>query len=164
MHLHHDHVGHGDHAHEHNHTHTHEHTHDGVSHSHEHDHAHSHEHSHPHEHDHLHEQGHEHHHHHHGHDHDHHHHHHHHDHDHTCSGECSGCGSHCEHTPMEELLALMKYMANHNTAHANELAALAKQLQQAGSTMAYEQVMAAVSDYEKGNLRLQTVLASLEVK
>ena len=164
MHLHHDHVGHGDHAHEHNHTHTHEHTHDGVSHSHEHDHAHSHEHGHPHEHDHLHEQGHEHHHHHHGHDHDHHHHHHHHDHDHACSGECSGCGSHCEHTPMEELLALMKYMANHNTAHANELAALAKQLQQAGSTMAYEQVMAAVSDYEKGNLRLQTVLASLEVK
>ena len=162
MHLHHDHVGHGDHAHEHNHTHTHEHTHDGVSHSHEHDHAHSHEHGHPHEHDHLHEQGHEHHHHHH--DHDHHHHHHHHDHDHACSGECSGCGSHCEHTPMEELLALMKYMANHNTAHANELAALAKQLQQAGSTMAYEQVMAAVSDYEKGNLRLQTVLASLEVK
>ena len=162
MHLHHDHVGHGDHAHEHNHTHTHEHTHDGVSHSHEHDHAHSHEHGHPHEHDHLHEHGHAHH---HNHDHhDHHHHHHHHDHDHACSGECSGCGSHCEHTPMEELLALMKYMANHNTAHANELAALAKQLQQAGSTMAYEQVMAAVSDYEKGNLRLQTVLASLEVK
>ena len=158
MHLHHDHLGHGDHAHEHNHTHTHEHTHDGVSHSHEHDHQHTHEHGHPHEHDHLHEQGHEHH-----HDHDHHH-HHHHDHDHACSGECGGCGSHCEHTPMEELLALMKYMANHNTAHANELAALAKQLQQAGSTMAYEQVMAAVSDYEKGNLRLQTVLASLEVK
>lgn len=156
MHLHHDHLGHGDHAHEHNHTHTHEHTHDGVSHSHEHDHAHSHEHGHPHEHDHLHEQGHEHH-----HDHDHHH---HHDHDHACSGECGGCSSHCEHTPMEELLALMKYMANHNTAHANELAALAKQLQQAGSTVAYEQVMAAVSDYEKGNLRLQTVLASLEVK
>ena len=65
---------------------------------------------------------------------------------------------------MEELFALMKYMANHNTAHANELAALAKQLQQAGSTMAYEQVMAAVSDYEKGNMRLQAVLASLEVK
>ena len=157
MHLDHNHIG-DHHAHDHSHTHTHEHTHDGVSHSHEHDHAHSHEHGHPHEHDHLHEQGHEHH-----HDHDHHH-HHHHDHDHACSGECGGCGSHCEHTPMEELLALMKYMANHNTAHANELAALAKQLQQAGSTMAYEQVMAAVSDYEKGNLRLQTVLASLEVK
>ena len=63
---------------------------------------------------------------------------------------------------MEELLALMKYMANHNAAHANELAALAKQLEAAGSHMAYEQVMAAVSDYEKGNLRLSAVLASLE--
>ena len=30
--------------------------------------------------------------------------------------------------------------------------------------MAYEQVMAAVSDYEKGNMRLQAVLAALEVK
>ena len=65
---------------------------------------------------------------------------------------------------MEELTALMKYMANHNAAHANELAALAQQLKQAGNPMAYEQVMAAVSDYEKGNLRLSAVLASLEVK
>ena len=65
---------------------------------------------------------------------------------------------------MEELLALMKYMAGHNASHANELAALAQQLQQAGQTMAFEQVMAAVSDYEKGNMRLQAVLAALEVK
>ncbi len=65
---------------------------------------------------------------------------------------------------MEELTALMRYMANHNTAHANELAQLAQQLKQAGNAMAYEQVMAAVSDYEKGNLRLSAVLASLEVK
>ena len=147
MHEHHHHHDH-DHDHEHHHTHTHEHTHDGVAHSHAHDHAHTHEHGHPHDHEHLHEHG----------------HHHHHDHDHACSGECGGCGSNCQHTPMEELFALMKYMANHNTAHADELAALAKQLQQAGSTMAYEQVMAAVSDYEKGNMRLQAVLASLEVK
>lgn len=65
---------------------------------------------------------------------------------------------------MEELVALMKYMAGHNASHANELSALARQLQQAGQTMAYEQVMAAVSDYEKGNMRLQAVLAALEVK
>ncbi len=63
---------------------------------------------------------------------------------------------------MEELLALMTYMANHNTAHANELANLAKQLHDMGSHAAYEQVMAAVSDYEKGNLRLRAVLASLK--
>ena len=65
---------------------------------------------------------------------------------------------------MEELLALMKYMAGHNASHANELAQLAVQLEKAGSHAAYEQVMAAVSDFEKGNMRLQAVLASLDVK
>ena len=63
---------------------------------------------------------------------------------------------------MEELVALMKYMANHNAAHANELAQLAQQFQIAGNPMAYEQVMAAVSDFEKGNMRLSMVLKSLE--
>ena len=97
--------------------------------------------------------------------HDHHDHHHHdHSHDHDCAGGCQGCQGQCEHTPMEELLALMKYMVGHNAAHAKELADLAIQLEKAGSHMAYEQVMAAVSDFEKGNLRLSTVLASLDVK
>ena len=108
---------------------------------------------------HFHDHDHEHHH----HDHDHHHHDHHH-HDHDCGGHCHECGDHCEHTPMEELLALMKYMVGHNAAHAKELADLAVQLEKAGSHVAYEQVMAAVSDFEKGNLRLSAVLASLDVK
>ena len=113
-----------------------------------------------HEHDHHHDHHHEHH-----HDHDHHHHHHHdHDHHHDCSGTCAGCTSACEHTPMDELLALMKYMTGHNAAHAKELADLAVQLEKAGAHTAYEQVMAAVSDFEKGNMRLSLVLASLDVK
>ena len=91
-----------------------------------------------------------------GHCHDHQDHHHHHDH---CDGHC-----HCQHTPMEELVALMKYMVGHNAAHARELAELADQLEKAGSHTAYEQVMAAVSDFEKGNMRLSVVLASLDVK
>ena len=62
---------------------------------------------------------------------------------------------------MEELLALMQYMVTHNAAHARELADLAIQLEKAGSHVAYEQVMAAVSDFETGNLRLSAVLASL---
>lgn len=104
---------------------------------------------------------HEHHHHeHHHHDHD----HHEHPHDHGCSGSCQGCASQCEHTPMEELMALMKYMAGHNAAHAKELADLAGQLQKIGNHAAYEQVMAAVSDFEKGNMRLSMVLASMEAK
>ncbi len=95
--------------------------------------------------------------------HDHHHHDHdHHHHDHDCGGDCGGCGGHCEHTPMEELVALMKYMVGHNASHAKELADLAAQLDKAGSHSAYEQVMAAVSDFEKGNMRLSVVLASLD--
>jgi len=53
-------------------------------------------------------------------------------------------------------------MVGHNAAHAKELADLASQLDKAGNHMAYEQVMAAVSDFEKGNLRLSMVLASLK--
>ena len=101
--------------------------------------------------------------HHHHHDHDHHD-HHHHDHDHGCSGSCQGCASQCEHTPMEELMALMRYMVGHNASHARELADLAGQLEKLGNRMAYEQVMAAVSDFEKGNMRLSMVLASIETK
>ena len=144
MHLHHDHIAGGHHDHGHSHTHSHEHTHDGVAHTHEHSHEHAHDHAHPHTHDHLHGEGHT------------------HDHSHECAGQCSSCAGGCAHTPMEELTALMKYMANHNAAHARELAALAAQLEKAGNHMAYEQVMAAVSDFEKGNLRLSVVLASLE--
>ena len=145
MHLDHDHVCGGHHDHSHEHTHTHEHTHDGVTHSHAHSHAHEHDHQHPHEHDHLH-----------GHDHA-----HDHSHDHNCSSDCSSCAG-CQHTPMEELTALMQYMANHNAAHARELAQLAAQLEKAGNHTAYEQVMAAVSDFEKGNMRLSVVLSSLK--
>ncbi len=143
MHLDHDHIAGGHHDHGHSHTHTHEHTHDGVAHTHEHAHEHSHDHSHPHDHDKLHGEGHA------------------HDHSHECSGQCQSCGSACSHTPMEELTALMKYMVSHNAAHARELAELAVQLDKAGNHPAYEQVMAAVSDFEKGNLRLSAILASL---
>ena len=148
MHLHHDHIGAHDHAH--THEHTHEHTHDGVAHTHAHTHEHTHAHGHDHEHthEHLHD---------HGHAHD-------HDHSHGCAGSCQGCATPCEHTPMEELAALMKYMVSHNAAHAKELADLAQQLQKAGDRAAYEQVMAAVSDFEKGNMRLSVVLSSLAVK
>jgi len=146
MHIHHDHVAGGGHDHAHEHTHSHEHTHDGVAHTHDHVHSHEHSHEHPHEHDHLHGEGHT------------------HDHSHGCAGSCGSCASQCSHTPMEELLALMKYMVGHNASHAKELADLAVQLENAGSHMAYEQVMAAVSDFEKGNMRLSMVLASLNEK
>ncbi|MBE5775776.1 MAG: cobalt transporter, partial [Clostridiales bacterium] len=97
-------------------------------------------------------------------DHGHHHHdheHHHHDHCHEgCGHDCQGCAN---VDPRQELIALMKYMVGHNTAHANELAQLAGKLKDMGENMAYDQVMQAVSDFEKGNMRLSTVLAALNV-
>ena len=136
MHIHHDHVGGGHHHHDHDHEchcHDHEHEHDHECHCHDHEHEHDHE-SHCHDHE--------------------------HEHEHHCHGGCQG---HChEHTPMEELAALMRYMVSHNTAHANELAQLAEKLKEAGNPVAFEQVMAAVSDFEKGNMRLSLVLASLK--
>ena len=69
----------------------------------------------------------------------------------------------CGGDPRAELIAMMKYMVNHNTAHANELAGLAKQLQALGDNTAFEQVMAAVSDFEKGNMRLSAVLAAMNI-
>ena len=142
MHIDHDHIPGGSHSHEH--SHTHEHTHDGVAHTHEHAHSHEHGHTHPHDHEHLHDHNHA------------------HDHSHDCTGSCSGCASKCEHTPMEELMALMNYMVGHNAAHAKELADLATQLEKVGQHAAFEQVMAAVSDFEKGNMRLSMVLAGLK--
>lgn len=126
----------------HEHSHSHEHSHDGVTHTHEHVHSHHHEgEEHSHSHAHLH-------------DHD-----HAHDHSHGCDHACGSCGG-CD--PMHETLALMQYMVNHNAAHARELADLAKKLEELGNTAAAQQVLAAVSEFEKGNLRLSVVLASLK--
>ena len=115
--------------------HEHAHTHDGVTHTHSHHHHHDHDHDHTHDHDHHH---------------------------HECApSACASCGG-CQHSPKEELMALMKYMVNHNAAHANELAELARKLGDMGDKTAYEQVMLAVSDFEKGNLRLSTILAAMQ--
>ena len=119
-----------------------DHEHEGA-HEHVHTHADGTTHSHPHTHDHDHEHS--------------------HPHSHGCeTTNCASCGGCGEHTPKEELVALMKYMVNHNTAHANELAELAKKLGDLGDKTAYEQVMLAVSDFEKGNLRLSTILAAMQ--
>ena len=124
-------------------------------HHHDHDYMHTHGIAHTHDHDHEH----------HHHDHDHEHHHHDHDHHHCeghegCGHDCAGCAS---VDPKQEIMALMKYMVGHNTAHANELAQLAGKLKEMGENVAYDQVMQAVSDFEKGNMRLSTVLAALNV-
>ncbi len=82
-----------------------------------------------------------------------------HEHAHDCAHDCQTCGG-CD--PMQETVALMQYMVNHNAAHARELEALAKKLGELGNAAASEQVLAAVSEFEKGNVRLAAVLASLK--
>ena len=66
--------------------------------------------------------------------------------------------------PMEEMLALMGYMVRHNDAHAQELAELAQQLQAAGKTQAYKQIMDAVSDFDMVNAKLEAVLVALSAE
>ena len=131
----HEHSHDGGHSHAHAHEHSHPHTHaDGVTHTHPHEHVHEH----PHGHDHAHG---------------------------GCPG-AAGCNSDCKNCDMDpraEIVALMQYMVNHNAAHANELAQLAGRLKEVGDATACEQVMQAVSDFEKGNMRLSTVLAALNV-
>ena len=67
-------------------------------------------------------------------------------------------------TPMEELLALMKYMVQHNDAHAQELAELADQLRGAGKAHAYKKLMDAVADFDMANARLDAVFSELNLE
>lgn len=69
--------------------------------------------------------------------------------------------SHDASTPMDEMLALMRFMVAHNDAHAQELAELADQLQAAGKNRAYAQIMDAVTDFDMVNAKLDAVLKSL---
>jgi len=67
-------------------------------------------------------------------------------------------------TPLEELLALMKFMVSHNDAHAQELAELAGQLKDAGRNRAYYQIMDAVSNFDMVNAQLDAVVKELSVE
>ena len=66
--------------------------------------------------------------------------------------------------PMDETLALMKYMVSHNDAHAQELAELADRLQAAGKDRAYRNLMNAVADFDIANAQLEGVLKELSAE
>ena len=73
-----------------------------------------------------------------------------------------GGHSHCDNdTPMEELLALMKYMVTHNDAHAQEMAELAGKIRDAGKFSAYKKIMDAVADFDILNAKFDAVLKEL---
>lgn len=67
-------------------------------------------------------------------------------------------------TPMEELLALMRYLVSHNDAHAQEVADLAQELLAAGKNTAYDEIMDAVSDFDMVNAKLDAILNSLSLE
>lgn len=70
--------------------------------------------------------------------------------------------SHCqEDTPLEELLALMKYMVTHNDTHAQEMAELAGKLRDSGKLSAYRKIMDAVADFDILNAKFDAVLKEL---
>ena len=77
------------------------------------------------------------------------------DHDHHHGGDLA---------PIDELLALMKYMVSHNDAHCQELAELADQLKEAGRSRAYRQLMEVVADFDMVNARLDAVLKELKTE
>ena len=79
-------------------------------------------------------------------------------HDHSHSHGHSHCDS---ETPMEELLALMKYMVSHNDAHAQEMAELATKIRDAGKLHVYRKIMDAVADFDILNAKFDAVLKEL---
>lgn len=66
-----------------------------------------------------------------------------------------------EGTPMEELLALMKFMVAHNDAHAQEMAELAAGIRDAGKPTAYKKIMELVADFDILNTKFSAVLKEL---
>lgn len=112
----------------HGHEHTHEHTHEGGV---THSHTHSHENGEAHDHPHADSCG--------GHDHEH-------------------CGSCADGNCKNETLALLTYMLQHNEHHAKELDQMADNLEKLGMDAAAKTIKEAVSDFQKGNMRLGLAL------
>ena len=67
-------------------------------------------------------------------------------------------------TPLEELLAMMKYLVSHNDAHAQEVADLARELMAAGKSVVYDEIMDAVSDFDMVNAKLAAILEKLNTE
>jgi Tfp pilus assembly protein PilF len=112
----------------------------------------------PHGHEHAHDHHHEHHHDHHEHHHDHHH-EHSHEHGH-CHENCGSCTSNCD--PKKEAQALLTYMLQHNEHHALELDQMAANLMKLGLDDSAKQIHEAVSDFQKGNMRLSLALTLMK--
>lgn len=67
-------------------------------------------------------------------------------HEHACSS--------CDGNPGKESLAVLSYMLTHNEHHAQELDQMAENLEKLGMKDAAAQIKEAVSEFQKGNMRL----------
>ena len=76
-------------------------------------------------------------------------------------GHC-GCGHDHGAAPKDEDTAVLAYMLDHNKHHAQELAAIAKQLREQGKEDAAAQIEKGVEDFEKGNMRLSIALSLVQ--
>lgn len=61
----------------------------------------------------------------------------------------------------DELVALIKYMINHNTSHTNELSDLADKLGGKNEGEAYDFVKGAISDFKAANQKLSLALEAI---
>ena len=86
-----------------------------------------------------------------------------HGHEHSHSAECQGhshehCGSCQDGNCKNETVALLTYMLQHNEHHAQELDQMAENLEKLGLSAAAKTIKEAVSDFQKGNMRLGLAL------
>lgn len=75
----------------------------------------------------------------------------------------SNCRQH-EHTSKnseDELVALIKYMVNHNSSHAKELSELAEKLSKKDESEAYGFVKEAISYFKAANEKLSLALEAI---
>ncbi|HJB17003.1 MAG TPA: cobalt transporter [Candidatus Blautia excrementipullorum] len=86
-----------------------------------------------------------------------------HEHEHSHSTECQGhshehCGSCQDGNCQNETVALLTYMLQHNEHHAQELDQMAENLEKLGLSASAKTIREAVSDFQKGNMRLGLAL------
>ena len=79
------------------------------------------------------------------------------EHNHTCGSNCQNSGD-CKN----ETVALLSYMLDHNEHHAAELDQMADNLAKLGMDTAAKQIKEAVSEFQKGNLRLGLALTTVK--
>lgn len=79
------------------------------------------------------------------------------EHNHTCGSNCQNSGD-CKN----ETVALLSYMLDHNEQHAAELDQMADNLAKLGMDTAAKQIKEAVSEFQKGNLRLGLALTTVK--